>query len=1081
MKNRKMGKFKTGIRNFCVLVFAVVSLCHASATETQTVFDKIIQNVVDQQLSTANIDYEDGQTSQYLSTLRPDGSFPDIDYKSTSQVSWAPYKHLSRLRSMAISYISPKSEYYGDEALHKTIINMLNYWYDSNPKSTNWFWQEVSWPQIMGVDLCLLRVGKEPVPQDLESKILKRMRDISKGPDQPGSQGSAANKMDIALQWIYRSTLQADKETLDFSVDQLYYPLRFNTGEGLQSDYSYLQHGRQLYIGVYGEAVLEAVLNAAFSLTGTEYERGEEMGLVSDFLRKAYIPAVRGRLMMYNAVGRSMACIGGTNRTSFPSILEDMKKLDPEYSDIYDATIKRVSGKESASYGLEPYHRHFWRADYTLHQRPEYTIDVRMATIRTKRCENGNQENLKGYFLTEGGTQIVMNGDEYHDIYPVWDWSRIPGTTTPALTNVPQPAAWGQNGQSNFAGGVSDGIYGVTTYKMVDNTNNINTSGKKSWFFFDKEIVCMGSDIRSSNSSPINTTVNQCLLNGKVQVAKFGGAVAYLSYGEREYDDLEWVNHGNVTYHFPKKSKLFLRNKEQQGTWNSITSYNDVWTVKKNVFKLWFDHGVKPDSGEYVYYIMPNTKDISEAKAVVDSLTTVNNDTIQAVYNHTLNILGAVFYKKGTLKIGDIELTCSEPCTAMFTSTNTENVKAYFSDPSYSLDSMNVYVKMPKLRYKTLKCIFNADEQYKGATSNYEIDVNTQDSIYVSAEDIQFDRSSLELSYDSPYDMLKAQVIPSNATNNIPSWSSNNENVAIVSKDGMVVAVGQGEAVITARINEQISASCTVTVSDPIFSVPASADAYVFDGKPSENYGDQPSLVVKTDGSGYTRRAYLMFSLPTAEDIGVDASIEKSKLLMYVTLSSPNAPEVNWNVYPSMSITWRENTIDWANKPTYSLSQLLDSKQCFIPDWTNEISRTVSFDVGDYVSKQYNNGRKGVTFQINQDKRASDGKGNTEFASKEYDNKAAHPSLMFLVRDYVNDIDNVSEESEVKAVVVNGKVIIYGDVNGRIDVYNTLGVKINARITEESSGVSSVEMNGLPTGIYIIRSSSSIIKVKYVQ
>ena len=53
MKDRKMGKLRTGIRNFCVLVFAVVSLCHASATETQTVFDKIIQNVVNQQLSTA--------------------------------------------------------------------------------------------------------------------------------------------------------------------------------------------------------------------------------------------------------------------------------------------------------------------------------------------------------------------------------------------------------------------------------------------------------------------------------------------------------------------------------------------------------------------------------------------------------------------------------------------------------------------------------------------------------------------------------------------------------------------------------------------------------------------------------------------------------------------------------------------------------------------------------------------------------------------------------------------------------------------------------------------------------------------
>lgn len=72
-----------------------------------------------------------------------------------------------------------------------------------------------------------------------------------------------------------------------------------------------------------------------------------------------------------------------------------MKKLDPEYSDIYDATIKRVSGKESASYGLEPYHRHFWRADYTLHQRPEYTIDVRMARYVQKDVKTVTRKTLK--------------------------------------------------------------------------------------------------------------------------------------------------------------------------------------------------------------------------------------------------------------------------------------------------------------------------------------------------------------------------------------------------------------------------------------------------------------------------------------------------------------------------------------------------------------------------------------------------------------------------------------------------------------------------------------------------------------
>lgn len=1074
----RISMLKTGFRRFFTSTFFFMAVCSAGASETQTVFEKIIQNVVEQQLSGASITYEDGQTSEYLKSLRADGSFPDINYKSTSQTNWAPNYHLDRMRYMAISYISPKSKYYGDETLHNAIVNMLKYWYDVNPWSTNWFNQEIGWPQRMGLNLCLLRAGKEQVPQELESKILKRMRDISKGPDQPGSQGSGANKMDIALQWIYRSTLQADKETLDFSVEQFYYPLKFNTGEGMQSDYSYLQHGPQLYIGGYGESVLNATLKVSFFLVDTEYVGGDNMELISNFLLKAYIPTIRGHYMMYNAIGRGMARKGGTSRSSFVSSLESMKKLDPANINKYDEAVKRISGKESVSFGLESYNRHFWRADYTLHQRPEYTIDVRMASKRTRRCENGNGENLKGYFITEGGTQIVMRGDEYVDIYPVWDWSHIPGTTTPALSKVPQPGAWGQNGQSSFAGGVSDSIYGVTTYQMVDNTNNINTSGKKSWFFFDKEIVCMGNDISSTNASPINTTVNQCLLNGKVQIAKSDGTVAYPSYGEREYDDLEWVNHDGISYYFPEKGSITLRNNEQQGTWKSITSYYDESIVKKNVFKLWFDHGVKPDSGKYIYYIMPNTYSIDSAKEAMDSLTTVNSDTIQAVYNHTLNVLGAVFHKKGTLKIGDIELTCSEPCTALFTSTNTENVKAHFADPSYSLDSMTVYVKMPKLRYKTLKCKFNTDVHYKGATSNYDIDVNTPDSVYVSAEDIQLDYTSIDLNYDMPYKTLHAQVIPSNATNNTPSWYSSNENVALVSKDGMIVAVGQGEAVITARINENIEAACSVKITDPIYSVPASADAYVFDGKPSENYGDQPSLVVKTDGSGYTRRAYLMFPLSKDEEVGTDAVVEKSKLLMYVTSASANAPEVNWNIYPSMSTTWKENTIDWANKPTYQLSQLLDSKQCIIPDWNDEMSRTVSFDVGTYVAKQHENDKKAVTFQINQDKRASDGKGNTEFASKEYSNKVAHPRLMFYIRDYVNSVESVSGD-EPEVVMDNGSVFIYG-VDGRaLEIYNSCGVKVNTSIQYEAEDVLRVDFRGLPQGIYIIKIGSKAIKVMH--
>lgn len=81
-KHKCMGRFRVGIRNICISAFAVISVCPASASDTQSVFDKIIQNVVDQQLSNASISYEDSQTSDFLLKLRADGSFPDIDYKS---------------------------------------------------------------------------------------------------------------------------------------------------------------------------------------------------------------------------------------------------------------------------------------------------------------------------------------------------------------------------------------------------------------------------------------------------------------------------------------------------------------------------------------------------------------------------------------------------------------------------------------------------------------------------------------------------------------------------------------------------------------------------------------------------------------------------------------------------------------------------------------------------------------------------------------------------------------------------------------------------------------------------------------
>ena len=195
-----------------------------------------------------------------LSLYNPeDGSFTDIDYARTDRTNWMPIIHVERLSDFAFAYTNPDNAYYGDDAIYEKIVKGLEYWQMRNPNCSNWWYNQISEPQKLGVLLVQMRVGKKLIPQELEDAILQRIRKDGGDP----AKWTGANRTDIALHWIYRSCLQKNEADLKRAIELVYSPICYTTKEGFQHDNCFFQHGEQLYIGGYGDEILKGITQIA--------------------------------------------------------------------------------------------------------------------------------------------------------------------------------------------------------------------------------------------------------------------------------------------------------------------------------------------------------------------------------------------------------------------------------------------------------------------------------------------------------------------------------------------------------------------------------------------------------------------------------------------------------------------------------------------------------------------------------------------------------------------------------------------------------------------------------------------------
>lgn len=628
-------------------------------------YELVLQRVRTQLYESMPVETIDKNATSLMKLMTPEGTWPQIDYKCFFRTNWEPADHLNRIKRMAMAYTCPESTLYGNQVLFRAIDKALRAWNEYKPTSYNWWYNQISAPKVMADILALLEAGEQKPAASVTRGLMEMMEQSDP------RKWTGANKQDIAMHHMIRGCVLKNDSIVSTNVSEFFEPIRITDGEGIREDLSYQQHNAQLYIGGYGTVFVDNIAKMAPLFNDTKYAlTAEQRNLFSEFTRSTYFNVFRSRYMDFSVCGRSVSRKKTLDLGDYAFLFKKMKELDPAHAEETDNAARRFATQD-ATYGRYNRNKMYYTSDYMLHNRKRYDFSVRAVSIRTCRSESGNGENLWGTYLSEGATNIRVTGNEYLDIFPVWEWDKIPGTTVPA-GEVENHNDWGVPGNAEFVVGASDGMYGVMAYAMHDYGMQAN----KAWFMFDNEIVCLGTGIEGGETEKeINTSINQCHLVGDVYLISDSTAAKMEPESTVEQDYQGWIWHNKVGYYLPENTAIHLKNTHQQGRWSKINFNQSGEEVSLPVFNLWIGHGSKPRQASYAYYIVPGLASPASLKAYNPHAVKIESNTadLQAVSCEKLDMLQAVFYKAGSLNCGKSTLKADKPCVMLVKGVSTGN------------------------------------------------------------------------------------------------------------------------------------------------------------------------------------------------------------------------------------------------------------------------------------------------------------------------------------------------------------------------------------------------------------------------
>ena len=649
-------------RFFFIALLAVCTIAYAD--DMSTLRQRLTQSILPR--DAAAQEQIVAEASRAAEKLNANSTWDDIDFSDKKRTYWSAEQHMDRVLLMARAYAINR-----DEKLLANANRALDYWLEHDYQNPNWWHNQIGIPQLVGQTFLLLQPQVTPKQTKKVIEILKRAT---------WEKWTGQNLIWGVTIQICRGLIEDDTAAITQAFARMYDEVRITQSEGIQPDFSFHQHGDQLYSGGYGMGFANDVSRYIAFSWGTRWQIPDaKLAIFESYLLDGEQWMMHGSRFDYSAIGREITRKGKTaiphSWTSGPispvgaayGMFNSMALLADEPVLRHDELERFVAHMRGETTAPLVGNRHFWNSDYMAHHAPGWFASVRMFSTRMQNTEVVNDEGKKSQHMADGCNLLYLAGDEYYDIFPVWDWLKIPGTTAEQTLDVEKGAhgGIGVHGKTSFVGGVSDGSFGLATMQLARG----KLAARKAWFFFDTGYLCLGSGITDTRDIDVVTTINQSHLSGEVE--KSDG----------------WFRHANVGY-LTGDAKVTLATNAQEGSWFDIGMGSDK-KLSQNIFKLWIDHGQKPANATYAYVVLPGASldETRSAAAKWPVRVIINTPALQVVTEETTKAVACAFAEKGTVDADGQTISVDQPCLLLI-----HNGKLTVSNPENKPLTVNVRI-----------------------------------------------------------------------------------------------------------------------------------------------------------------------------------------------------------------------------------------------------------------------------------------------------------------------------------------------------------------------------------------------------